>query len=591
LRAREGHVLWLRAIDGFVPEAVRCRGGDAVRRARLALGSAVLAALPLAWGAVALGSRGLPELGAAAAVAALLLAALPLAIRATGSPALIAHAVPLVLSAFCVGVSLATGGQATGVLVAAPVVPLAAVLLGGIRSGLLWGGFICLGLIGVRAGVGAELAAPWPADPLGALSGVRAAVLAAIGSFGVAAIYESLHARALRDLTDAHETANAAQRQRLESETRFRTLTENASDVIAEWDATGTVLYVSPQLRAQVGVDPEAVVGTHWLEHVGRVHPEDLSGIETMFSSVLEYERETDVALRFRHRDDSWHWLELTIRPFRNARGELRMVTVGRDVTERREVETLRLLTRELEETAAELARANRELEEFTSLASHDLQEPLRRLVSFSRLLRDDLGKDLPEDAARDLDFIDQGARRMHALVHDLLALSRAGVSEMKTERIAADACLDGALERLALRVAETGAAIARDPLPELRADPTLLTGIFQNLIDNALKFRGGAAPRIRITAERSGSRWTLGVRDNGIGVPEEHRAAIFEPFKRLQASGGGDGSGIGLAICRKAVERHGGRIWVESEPGHGAHFRFTLAPEGPGPHPVQRGE
>jgi signal transduction histidine kinase len=267
------------------------------------------------------------------------------------------------------------------------------------------------------------------------------------------------------------------------------------------------------------------------------------------------------------------------------------MVTVGRDVTERREVETLRLLTRELEETAAELARANRELEEFTSLASHDLQEPLRRLVSFSRLLRDDLGKDLPEDAARDLDFIDQGARRMHALVHDLLALSRAGVSEMKTERIAADACLDGALERLALRVAETGAAIARDPLPELRADPTLLTGIFQNLIDNALKFRGGAAPRIRITAQRSGSRWTLGVRDNGIGVPDEHRAAIFEPFKRLQASGGGDGSGIGLAICRKAVERHGGRIWVESEPGHGAHFRFTLAPEGPGPHPVQRGE
>jgi len=570
-------MLWLRAIDWFVPDRVRARGSAAERRARLAVGSAALTTLPFLWATIYQGALGIPALGAASGTAAGVLAALPFAIRATGATALIAHVVPFVLSSFCVGVALATQGEATGVLVGAPVVPLAAVLLGGTGAGVLWVAVTCAGLVGVIVAVGSGLPALWEPAMVDTLAGVRAAILAAMGTFGIAAIYESLHARALRDVNEAHESANAAQRRRLESETRFRTLTENASDVIAEWDATGSILYVSPQLQAQVGVDPATVVGTHWLEHVGRVHPQDLAGVETMFASVVKYERETDVALRFRHGDDSWRWIELTIRPFRTAKGELRMVSVARDVTERREVETLRRLTRELEETAAELARANRELEEFTSLASHDLQEPLRKLVTFSKLLRDDLGATLPEDAERDLDFIDQGARRMHTLVQDLLTLSRTGVSEMKTERIPSELCLDRALERLALRIEETGAAIERDSLPELRADPTLLTEIFQNLIGNALKFRREAPPRIRVTAERQRGRWTIGVSDNGIGLAVDDSAVIFEPFRRLHASAGPDGSGIGLAICRKAVERHGGRIWVESEPGRGAHFRFTL--------------
>jgi light-regulated signal transduction histidine kinase (bacteriophytochrome) len=253
------------------------------------------------------------------------------------------------------------------------------------------------------------------------------------------------------------------------------------------------------------------------------------------------------------------------------------MVSVGRDATERREVETLRQLTRELEETTGELARANRELEEFTQIASHDLQEPLRKLVAFSDLLRDDLGRDLPEDVERDLRFIRDGAQRLHTLVQDLLALARTGASSVKCESIPAGVCVDRALEMLALRVKETGAEISRDPLPEVMADATLLSEVFQNLIGNALKFSGESPPRIRITAVREGQGWTLGVRDHGIGLASDQHEQIFKPFRRLHPSGKYDGSGVGLAICRKAIGRLGGSIWVESEPGRGAHFRFTL--------------
>ena len=206
-----------------------------------------------------------------------------------------------------------------------------------------------------------------------------------------------------------------------------------------------------------------------------------------------------------RHRDGSWRWLEVTIQPFRDAAGELHLASVGRDVTDRREVEKLRELTRQLEETGRNLSRANRELEEFASVAAHDLQEPMRRLVSFSELLRDDLGADLPEAAARDLELIGDGARRMQQLVRDLLELSRTSTDTMKRERVSAERCADRALERLELRVRESGARITRDPLPRVEADPTLLTLLYQNLIANALKFTArGDAPRIHLTAEQT---------------------------------------------------------------------------------------
>lgn len=225
----------------------------------------------------------------------------------------------------------------------------------------------------------------------------------------------------------------------------------------------------------------------------------------------------------------------------------------------------------------AELTRLNTELGEFTHIASHDLQEPLRKLVIFCEWLAQDLGTDLPERAVKDMAFISDAAQRMRNLVQDLLILSQAGNRELKAEPISLETVADSALESLALRIEECCAVITRDPLPEVRGDATLLTQLYQNLIGNALKYAGESPPRIHLDAARVGGEWVLGVRDNGIGINPEYAEQIFQPFKRLHGRERYEGTGIGLAICRKAVERHHGRIWVESEEGKGAHFRFEL--------------
>ena len=223
------------------------------------------------------------------------------------------------------------------------------------------------------------------------------------------------------------------------------------------------------------------------------------------------------------------------------------------------------------------LQSLNAELNQFTYIASHDLQEPLRKLVIFSEWLVRDLGGSLPENAAKDLAFISDAAQRMRELVQELLNLSRAGNRELQTELVSLEKLADQALESLALRVAESGATITRDPLPEVRGDATLLAQLYLNLIGNALKYRDESTPRIHLDASREGKEWVLGVRDNGIGINPEYAEQIFQPFKRLHGRKHYEGTGIGLAICRKVVERHHGRIWVESEEGKGAYFRFTL--------------
>lgn len=265
-------------------------------------------------------------------------------------------------------------------------------------------------------------------------------------------------------------------------------------------------------------------------------------------------------------------WIETIKSPIWDSAGKI-IGTVGtaRDVTERKQAEE------DLGRHMAELARVNAELDEFTYVASHDLQEPVRKLVAFSDLLRKDIGKDLPPRVAQDLDFISDAALRMQRLVRDLLALSRTGKVSMLHEYVALDDAVDLALEALALRVDESGARIVRDPLPVVWGDLTLLTQLYQNLIGNALKFVDCQSPEIALTAEQIGGESVFGVRDNGIGIDPLYLEQIFQPFKRLHGQGRFAGSGVGLSICRKVVERHRGRIWVESETGQGAWFKFTL--------------
>jgi signal transduction histidine kinase len=244
---------------------------------------------------------------------------------------------------------------------------------------------------------------------------------------------------------------------------------------------------------------------------------------------------------------------------------------------QRRAEEALAERTAQLERTNRELVAVNAELDDFTNVASHDLQEPLRTLTAFSDMLRKDLDQSLPEKAAQDVGFITDAAKRMQTLIQDLLALSRAGRVAKKREKVSLGECADLALEALAIRMKETGARVTRDELPEVWGDSTLLTQLYQNLIGNALKFCGDQAPIIRLTVEERDGSPVFGVKDNGIGIESKYAQQIFQPFRRLHSHAQYEGSGIGLAICRKIVERHGGKIWVDSEPGKGAHFRFTI--------------
>ncbi len=219
-----------------------------------------------------------------------------------------------------------------------------------------------------------------------------------------------------------------------------------------------------------------------------------------------------------------------------------------------------------------------KELDSFVYIASHDLQSPLRSVVAFSELLARELGDDLSEDAKTYLGFINTGGMRMRALILSLLALSRTERHTLNLEDANLMECIEGALANLALPMEEAGATVEQGALPRVQADPALITQLYQNLIGNAVKFRAeGVAPRIILSAAVSNGVATLRVADNGIGIDEKFAAQIFEPFRRLHADSEFEGSGIGLSICRKVVERHGGRLWLEPSSEGGACFCFTL--------------
>lgn len=274
-----------------------------------------------------------------------------------------------------------------------------------------------------------------------------------------------------------------------------------------------------------------------------------------------------------RAKDGSLYWVDSIIAPFKGADGKInRYVSIRNDITARKHFESEVISANEA------LTIRNRELDEFTYVASHDLQEPLRKLISFSKLLSMDIGGDLPENAANDLKFITDAAARMQTLVQDLLELSRAGRRDLNMGPVDLNDCVDRALYALASRVEETRARIEKANLPMVTGNATMLTQLYQNLIGNALKYmRSGQTPEIQLTAEKIDNHWLLGVRDNGLGIKTEYLEVIFAPFKRLHGRNQYEGTGIGLSICRKVVERHGGRIWAESEHEQGTHFKFTL--------------
>ena len=249
------------------------------------------------------------------------------------------------------------------------------------------------------------------------------------------------------------------------------------------------------------------------------------------------------------------------------------VIAVGYDVTQRKQAEE------QLRRTMDDLARSNRELEQFAYVASHDLKEPLRKVQSFTELLAQRYKGQTDEKTDRYVGHIVDGSQRMQRLIDDLLAYSRVGRSEMKTAPTDLNAIFQRVTHDLGTAIQEKKAVVESDPLPTVNANDAQIGLVLQNLIANGIKFHGAEPPRVRVSAERRGAEWVLCVRDNGIGVDPKHFEKLFQIFQRLHAAGEYPGTGIGLAVCKKIIERHGGRIWIESEPGKGAAFLFTLPP------------
>jgi PAS domain S-box-containing protein len=244
-----------------------------------------------------------------------------------------------------------------------------------------------------------------------------------------------------------------------------------------------------------------------------------------------------------------------------------------RDVSARKRAEDA------LDDHAKELARSNAELEQFAYVASHDLQEPLRMVASYTQLLARRYRGKLDSDADEFIQYAVEGVTRMQGLIRDLLEFSRVGTRGRSFATIPITAALGRALDNLRAAIEESGARITAGALPTIWGDEAQLAQVFQNLIGNAIKFRGEGPPEVNVSAERKGQEWQVCVEDKGIGIAPEFAARIFVIFQRLHSRSEYPGNGIGLAICKKIVERHGGRIWVESEPGRGARFYFTLPP------------
>lgn len=247
------------------------------------------------------------------------------------------------------------------------------------------------------------------------------------------------------------------------------------------------------------------------------------------------------------------------------------LLGVGLDISQRKEAEA------RLEKTLAELARSNAELEQFAYVASHDLQEPLRIVTNYLQLLERRHKDKLEPEAAKFILQAVNGAARMRGLIQDLLAYSRVGTRGRSLEPVSAETVMEDVLANLKMSIESCGAVVTSDPLPTVKADPGQLSQLLQNLIGNALKFRGPDPPRVHVSARKQDGQWAFAVRDNGIGIEPQYLERIFGVFQRLHTRSEYPGTGIGLAICKRIVERHQGRMWVESRPGRGSTFHFSI--------------
>ena len=373
-----------------------------------------------------------------------------------------------------------------------------------------------------------------------------------------------------RDITVRKEAEDAL----AESEERLRLAQEGAA--VAVWDQdvlSGTMTYSSEFLRI-CGLDAGGTAtNVGWLEYA---HPDDVDRVRAESDAALARGEPFDLEYRIVRPSGDVRWIAASGHGYRDASGELvRVLGVNIDITERKTAELA------LARSAEELRRSNEELQRFAYVASHDLQEPLRSIVSFSQLLERRYRGKLDADADEYISFIVEGGNRMQTLISDLLQVSRVETAAKPLEPTDAGEVVVDVVRALETPLREAGATVTVEDLPIVMADAAQLEQIFSNLVGNAIKYRRpDLAPEIRISARRKGGRWEFAVADNGIGIDAEYFDRIFEMFQRLHTHDEYEGTGIGLALVKKIVDRHGGRVRVESTPGEGSTFYFTL----PGP-------
>ncbi|MCX6007752.1 MAG: PAS domain S-box protein [Chloroflexi bacterium] len=375
-----------------------------------------------------------------------------------------------------------------------------------------------------------------------------------------------------RDITDRKR----AERARDESEKNYRLLAENTTDIVTIMDKDNNLVWVSASGEKLTGFSFEEQRN---MPLTKKVAPESAKRSLELFTRMMREEKEGtfppdrhyDIQSELYCKDGSTIWTDTQMRFIRDDQGEAIAVLMQiRDITERKKAEDA------LQKTMADLKRSNEELQQFAYVASHDLQEPLRMVSSYVQLIEKRYKDKLDPDAHDFIDYAVSGAKRMQNLINDLLSYSRVGTRGKPFMPVDCSEVLYAATSNLEVAIREAGAVIEHEDLPEVIGDEGQLVQVFQNVIGNAIKFHGAEPPHICIGAKLVGDEWVFSVKDNGIGIDPQFFERIFLVFQRLNGAEY-PGTGIGLSIARKVVQRHGGRMWLESQPGQGSTFYFTV--------------
>lgn len=373
---------------------------------------------------------------------------------------------------------------------------------------------------------------------------------------------------AIRDIT----VRKTAEQNLMQMEAKYRGLLEAAPDAMVVVDEAGDIVLVNIQTEKQFGYRRDELLG----EKVTRIIPHGfaarlISDAQRSDVDALAQQIGTGLELSAQRKDGSTFPIEIMLSPLTSPE-EMLVTAAIRDISARKHAEVL------LQLKIAELSRSNEELAHFADIASHDLQEPLRMVSSYTQLLARRYKGRLDDDADEFIGFAVDGATRMQRLIQDLLIYSRVGTKGKELLDTSSERAMQLAVRNLGGVIADSGALITNDPLPDVRADDIQLIQLFQNLIANAIKYQSPGVPTVHVSAIKDPKDlWTFSVKDNGLGIEPQYFDRIFGMFQRLHKREEYSGTGIGLAICKKIVERHGGVMSVESQLGQGSTFRFGL--------------